>query len=53
MELPRGAKTLVLPSNPAIRVMAVTAAKVSAVVKPAQPLYDVLGTAKADQEPSR
>jgi hypothetical protein len=42
VELPAGAKTLTLPDNDKIRVLAISVADESSAVKPAQPLYDVL-----------
>jgi alpha-mannosidase len=43
IDLPAGAKTLTLPSNESIRVLAVSVAEEGPQVKPAQPLYDTLG----------
>ncbi len=42
VNLPAGAKTLTLPDNPRIRILAVSVAEEPARVAPAQPLYDVL-----------
>jgi len=42
IELPANAKTLTLPENDKIRVLAVTVANEGAQVRPAQPLYDTL-----------
>ena len=42
-ELPPGAKTLTLPNDVAVRVLAVTLADSKATIYPAQPLYDTLG----------
>jgi alpha-mannosidase len=42
IELPAGAKTLTLPDNDKIRIMAISVADENAPVKPVQPLYDVL-----------
>lgn len=42
MDLPAGAKTLVLPDNGKIRILALTAAREGGRVEPAQPLYDTL-----------
>jgi alpha-mannosidase len=42
IELPAGAKTLKLPDNDKIRIMAISVAEENAKVKPVQPLYDVL-----------
>ena len=43
IDLPAGAKTLTLPSNESIRVLAVSVAKEDPQVKPVQPLFDTLG----------
>jgi alpha-mannosidase len=43
IDLPAGAKTLTLPSNTDVRVLAVSVAKEDPQVKPVQPLYDTLG----------
>ena len=42
IELPPGAKTLKLPDNEKIRILAMSVADENSEVKPAQPLYDVL-----------
>jgi len=42
IEIPANAKTLTLPDNDKIRILAVTAVKESGGVHPAQPLYDTL-----------
>ena len=42
LDLPAGAKTLRLPNNPNVRVLAVSVANEGTEVKPVQPLYDVL-----------
>jgi len=42
IDLPANARTLTLPNNDKIRVLAVTVADETAQVKPAQPLYDTL-----------
>jgi alpha-mannosidase len=42
IDLPPGAKTLTLPKNDKIRILAVSVADENAALKPAQPLYDVL-----------
>ena len=47
IDIPKGAKTLTLPDNAAIRIMAVSVAKEEPAVKPAQPLYDTLGSTAA------
>ncbi len=43
LDLPSGAKTLTLPKDDSVRVLAVTVADSGARVNPAQPLYDTLG----------
>ncbi len=43
IELPAGARTLTLPDNDRIKVLAVSVALEDAEVKPAHPLYDTLG----------
>ena len=42
IDLPAGAKTLTLPNNERIRILAVTVANEASEVRPAQPLYDTL-----------
>jgi alpha-mannosidase len=42
IELPAGAKTITLPDNDKIRVLAISVADENPEVTPAQPLYDVL-----------
>jgi alpha-mannosidase len=42
VEMPANAKTLTLPDNPNIRILAATVANESSLVRPAQPLYDTL-----------
>jgi alpha-mannosidase len=42
LDLPAGARTLTLPNNDRIRILAVTVADEPWVVTPAQPLYDTL-----------
>ncbi|HEX6045393.1 MAG TPA: glycoside hydrolase family 38 C-terminal domain-containing protein [Pyrinomonadaceae bacterium] len=42
LERPAGARTLVLPNNDRIRIVAITVATESGDVRPAQPLYDTL-----------
>lgn len=44
VDLPAGAKTLTLPKNDNIRVLAVSVAHEPASVEPAYPLYDTLGS---------
>lgn len=43
LDLPKGAKSITLPDNAAIRIMAISAAKEEPAVTPAQPLSDKLG----------
>ena len=43
IDLPSNAKTLTLPDNQRIRILAITAADEPGAVRPAQPLYDTLG----------
>ena len=42
IDLPAGARTLVLPDNERIRILAITVADEPATIRPAQPLYDTL-----------
>ena len=42
VDLPAGARTLTLPDNPRIRVLAITVSDEGAPVRPAAPLYDTL-----------
>ena len=42
MNLPEGAKTLSLPTNPHIRILAISVAEENPDTHPVQPLYDVL-----------
>jgi alpha-mannosidase len=42
IDLPAGAKTITLPDNDKIRILAISVADENAAVTPAQPLYDVL-----------
>ena len=41
--MPAGARTLTLPNNDRIKVLAVSVAQEGPIVKPAHPLYDTLG----------
>ncbi len=43
IDLPPGARTLTLPNNDKIRVLAVSVARSDAPIHPAHPLYDTLG----------
>jgi alpha-mannosidase len=45
IELPAGAKSITLPDNDKIRVLAISVADENPEVTPVQPLYDVLPTA--------
>ncbi|HLY42808.1 MAG TPA: glycoside hydrolase family 38 C-terminal domain-containing protein [Terracidiphilus sp.] len=47
IDLPAHARTLTLPANDKIRVLAISVAKEDPAIKPVQPLYDTLGS----QEP--
>jgi len=42
IDLPAGTKTIKLPDNPKIRILAMTVADQGTIVRAAQPLYDVL-----------
>jgi alpha-mannosidase len=42
IDLPSDAKTITLPNNEKVRILAISVAEENAAVKPAQPLYDVL-----------
>jgi alpha-mannosidase len=42
IDVPQGARTLTLPTNERIRILAITAANEGSLVRPAQPLYDTL-----------
>jgi alpha-mannosidase len=42
IDVPAGAKTITLPDNDRIRILAMSVANENPAVKPAQPLYDVL-----------
>jgi alpha-mannosidase len=44
IDAPAGARTLTLPDNRNVKVLAVSVAREDSDVKPAQPLYDTLGT---------
>jgi alpha-mannosidase len=48
IELPAGAKSIQLPDNDKIRILAMSVAEENLEVRPAQPLYDVLPTAVAE-----
>jgi alpha-mannosidase len=42
IDLPSGVRTLVLPDNERIRILAITVADEPATISPAHPLYDTL-----------
>ncbi len=46
IDVPAGAKTLQLPNNEAVRILAVSVAQENTEATPAQPLYDVLPVAE-------
>ena len=43
MPLPAGARTITLPTNSNVRILAISVAKENPQITPAQPLYDTLG----------
>jgi len=43
IDLPANAKTITLPSNDKVRILAISVADEGPLLKPAQPLYDTLG----------
>lgn len=47
LDLPAGAKTLTLPNNDKIRILAISVAEENPEIHPAQPLYDVLPSPNA------
>jgi alpha-mannosidase len=47
IDLPAGAKTITLPDNDRIRILAMSVATENPAVKPAQPLYDVLSSLRS------
>ena len=47
LDIPAGAKTLTLPQNENVRILAVSVANEDPAVKPVQPLYDVLPSTDA------
>jgi alpha-mannosidase len=51
VDLPAGSKTLTLPNNDKIRVLAVSVTDEGPLVKPAQLLYDTLGRTEPAQTP--
>ncbi len=50
IDLPAGAKTIKLPNNQKIRILAVSVAEENPAVKPVQPLYDVLPSSESKAE---
>jgi alpha-mannosidase len=52
IDLPPGARTVKLPSNENIRILAMSVADENPEVKPARPLYDVLPTQASSQPPN-
>jgi len=48
IDLPAGAKSIQLPDNEKIRVLAISVTEENPEIKPAQPLYDLLPTPTAD-----
>ena len=48
IDLPAGTKSIQLPDNEKIRVLAISVSKENPEIKPAQPLYDLLATPTAD-----
>lgn len=42
LDVPANARTLTLPNNDSVRIMAITGSKETSTVKPAHPLYDTL-----------
>ena len=53
IDLPAGAKSITLPENDNIRVMAISVAEDNPEAKPAEPLYDTLGRSEPAQTASR
>jgi alpha-mannosidase len=47
IDLPAGAKTITLPHNEQVRILAVSVAEANPEVKPAQPLYDTLSNERS------
>jgi alpha-mannosidase len=42
LDVPANARTLTLPNNDNVRIMAITGSTETSMVKPARPLYDTL-----------
>jgi len=53
VDLPAGSTSFTLPDNDSIRILAATASDEPTEVEPAQPLYDVLGTANQQANTAR
>jgi len=53
IDLPAGTKSIKLPANDKIRILAISVAEETPEVKPAQPLYDVLPAAVFNQRQPR
>ena len=53
LDLPANAKTLTLPNNEKVKILAVSVAEEGPLVKPAQPLYDTLGRAEPERGSGR
>jgi alpha-mannosidase len=51
IDLPAGARSITLPDNDKIRILAVSAAEDNPEVEPAQPLYDVLPSRSSSASP--
>jgi alpha-mannosidase len=51
IDLPPSAKTIKLPKNDKIRILAISVAEESPEVRPVRPLYDVLSSSHAGHEP--
>jgi alpha-mannosidase len=51
LDLPAGTKSITLPDNDKIRILAISVAEENAAVNPAQPLYDVLPSPAAIGDP--
>ena len=48
IDLPAGTKSIRLPDNEKIRVLAISVTEANPEIKPAQPLYDLLARPTAD-----
>ena len=47
IDLPPGSKTIQLPDNDKIRILAISAVEENPELKPVQPLYDVLPSSRS------